>query len=259
MYLLKSFVYWMLATALNTVKRFSKRQGTLVEVCELKACLRWAWFKQNHLSPKNNWQLKTASRSCLVLLRSEISSSMCAKLQTVAASNNRDHASHSLLLLLARATHIYFRSSHISRSWWITQSTQHHLRCCNSSLVVAFTSAVRFLKIFIASLLATLKVDMGIIPCQVIQKNGKMQPTSSDIDEIWQACRPRTFSPDQKQPNFWKLDKHSQSYKHFKFAHFILNCNSVMNFLWLTPSCLVQYISNISCQNNRITRGFARA
>jgi len=194
-----------------------------------------------------------------ILLRSEISSSMCAKLQTVAASNNRDHASHSLLLLLARATHIYFCSSHISRSWWITQSTQHHLRCCNSSLVVAFTSAVRFLKIFIASLLATLKVDMGIIPCQVIQKNGKMQPTSSDIDEIWQACRPRTFSPDQKQPNFWKLDKHSQSYKHFKFAHFILNCNSVMNFLWLTPSCLVQYISNISCQNNRITRGFACA
>jgi len=96
-YLLKSFVYWMLATALNTVKRFSKRQGTLVEVCELKACLRWAWFKQNHLSPKNNWQLKTASRSCLVLLRSEISSSMCAKLCTMAASNNRDHPTRSLL------------------------------------------------------------------------------------------------------------------------------------------------------------------
>jgi len=28
----------------------------------------------------------------LVLLRSEISSGMCAKLRTVAASNNRDHA-----------------------------------------------------------------------------------------------------------------------------------------------------------------------
>jgi len=33
---------------------------------------------------------------------------MCAKLRTVAASNNRDHASQSLLLLLARTTHIYF-------------------------------------------------------------------------------------------------------------------------------------------------------
>jgi len=31
---------------------------------------------------------------------------MCAKLRTVAASNNRDHASQSLLLLLARATYI---------------------------------------------------------------------------------------------------------------------------------------------------------
>jgi len=64
------------------------------------------------------------------LLRSEISSGMCAKLRTVAASNNRDHArnislrtlvvtfnrshvnigrattSQSLLLLLARATYI---------------------------------------------------------------------------------------------------------------------------------------------------------
>jgi len=32
---------------------------------------------------------------------------MCAKLRTAAARNNRDHASQSLLLLLARATHIY--------------------------------------------------------------------------------------------------------------------------------------------------------
>jgi len=59
------------------------------------------------------------------LLRSEIPSGMCAKLRTVAASNNRDHASQSLLLFFARATHIYFCSSRISRSWWIIQSTQH--------------------------------------------------------------------------------------------------------------------------------------
>jgi len=46
---------------------------------------------------------------------------MCAKLRTVAASNNRDHASLSLLLLLARAsyimvlffTHIPFVVNHI--------------------------------------------------------------------------------------------------------------------------------------------------
>jgi len=33
---------------------------------------------------------------------------MCAKLRTAAASNNRNHASQSFLLLLARAMHIYF-------------------------------------------------------------------------------------------------------------------------------------------------------
>jgi len=33
-------------------------------------------------------------------------SSMCAKLRTVAASNNGDHAPQSLFLLLARATYI---------------------------------------------------------------------------------------------------------------------------------------------------------
>jgi len=74
------------------------------------------------------WGLKTLLN--LVLLRSEIPSGICAKLRTVAASNNRDHArklssrtlvikfnrshvnigraftSQSLLLLLARATHM---------------------------------------------------------------------------------------------------------------------------------------------------------
>jgi len=60
-------------------------------------------------------------------------SGMRAKLHTVAASNNRDHASQSLLLLLVQATHIYFCSSRTSRSWWITQSTQHHRRGCNNS------------------------------------------------------------------------------------------------------------------------------
>ena len=67
-----------------------------------------------------------------ILLRSEIPSGMCAKLRTVAASNNRDHASQSLLLLLARATHIYFFSLRTSRSLWITQSKQHHRRGCNT-------------------------------------------------------------------------------------------------------------------------------
>jgi len=44
--------------------------------------------------------------------------------------------SPSLLLLLARSTHTYFCSSRTSRSWWITQSTQHHRTGCNSTLFV---------------------------------------------------------------------------------------------------------------------------
>ena len=40
------------------------------------------------------------------------------------------------LLLLVRATYIYFCSSRTSRSWWITQSTQHHRRGCNSRLLL---------------------------------------------------------------------------------------------------------------------------
>jgi len=89
---------------------------------------------------------------------------MCAKLRTVAASNNRDHPTRSLsssplastincslgsqallqvthqdhsvgitLLLLVRATYIYFCSSRTSCSWWIIQSTQHHRRGCNNT------------------------------------------------------------------------------------------------------------------------------
>ena len=68
----------------------------------------------------------------MLLLQSEIPSGICAKLRTVAASNNRDHASnlsYNCLLVL----HIWWcYSSHTSRSWWITQSTQHHRSGCNT-------------------------------------------------------------------------------------------------------------------------------
>jgi len=98
----------------------------------------------------------TALCNIAILLRSKIPSGMCAKLRAVATSNNRDHArnlslrmlgimfnrshvtigrasmSQSLLVLLARATFIMVLSSHTSCSWWITQSTQHHWRGCNS-------------------------------------------------------------------------------------------------------------------------------
>jgi len=50
----------------------------------------------------------------LVVYRSEIPSVICAKLCTVATSNNGDHAPQSLLPLLARARYIMVLSfSHI--------------------------------------------------------------------------------------------------------------------------------------------------
>jgi len=67
----------------------------------------------------------------LVLLQSESLSSKRAKLHTVAASNNRDHAPQSLY-------HCLFVphgccSSGTSCSWWITHSKQRQLRGCNSA------------------------------------------------------------------------------------------------------------------------------
>jgi len=95
----------------------------------------------------------------MVLLRSENLSGICAKLRTVAASNNRVHMPWSLSVyarhyvksftslvspeitrhdhsFIACSRHIYVWccSSRTPRSWWITQSTQHHRRGCNSAV-----------------------------------------------------------------------------------------------------------------------------
>jgi len=95
------------------------------------------------------------------VLRAKIPRGMCAKLRTVAESNNRNlpmrslyycyfvpaisyycyfyakashcgskqqKSSHSMITqsLLVRATNTYFCSSRASRSWWITQTTQRN-------------------------------------------------------------------------------------------------------------------------------------
>ena len=70
-----------------------------------------------------------------ILLRSEIPSGMCPKLRTVAASKNRDHARNLSYYCLLGLQIWLCNSSCTSRSWWITQSTQHRQRGCNSSLV----------------------------------------------------------------------------------------------------------------------------
>ena len=72
----------------------------------------------------------------LRLLRSESPSGKCAKFYTVAASNNRDHASRSFYYCLF-APHIYGRyASCTSRSWWIAHSTQRQPRGCNKVIQI---------------------------------------------------------------------------------------------------------------------------
>jgi len=71
-------------------------------------------------------------RLCVVLgwcivLSSESASGKCAKLHTVAASNNRDHPTRSLCycLFAPRKYRCYF--SRTSLLWWIARSTQRQL------------------------------------------------------------------------------------------------------------------------------------
>jgi len=98
----------------------------------------------------------------------KIPNGMCAKLSTVATSNNRDHAPQLLfayasnfvqsftawnrqrfraaitLLLLVHATYIYCYSARTSRSWWITHSKQRHQRGCNSIRLLTFALSCSF-------------------------------------------------------------------------------------------------------------------
>jgi len=66
------------------------------------------------------------------VLQLENLSGKCAKLHTVAASNNRDHMSWSLYYCLF-APHIYgCYSLGTSHSWWIAHSTQHQPKGYNN-------------------------------------------------------------------------------------------------------------------------------
>ena len=77
---------------LNLVKLFLKTSQ------ESRKCLLWNYCSTLPLDCTCSFNY--------VLLRLEIPSGMCAKIHTGAASNNRDHALQSLLLLLACGTYI---------------------------------------------------------------------------------------------------------------------------------------------------------
>jgi len=111
------------------------------------------WVAINYLRTPDieNRERKKIYHTLLPLLPSEIPSGICAKLRTVAARNNRVHmpwsvsayASHQVQAEITRHDHSFIAcsrniyvwccSSHTSRSWWITQSTQHHRRGCNTT------------------------------------------------------------------------------------------------------------------------------
>jgi len=77
-----------------------------------------------------------------ILLRSESQSGKCAKLHTMAASNNRDyHPTRSLIACLChiRVGRYVGYSSRTSRSGWIAHSTQRKPRGCNNTWISAWS------------------------------------------------------------------------------------------------------------------------
>jgi len=130
----------------NHIKNFSCSLIRILQICCMVAYI-----------------LRSTARLCgtILVLRSESPSGKCAKLHTVAASNNSDHPTRSLssspsartvncspgsqaLLQVTPSGSLYYClfmphtygcfSSRTSRSWWIAYSTQRQLRCCNIAI-----------------------------------------------------------------------------------------------------------------------------
>ena len=75
----------------------------------------------------------------MMMLQSEDQSGKCAKLHTVAASNNREYClTRSLIACLHLIQEYVCYSSRTSRSWWIAQATQHQPRSCNNARLSAW-------------------------------------------------------------------------------------------------------------------------
>jgi len=152
--------------------------STFTDITEAQKWIFWACFNELRTSQeKSNYVTKAthvaAFAACMTLadvhdqatniklqqmLRSESPSGKCAKLHTVATSNNRDHTPWSLfayaIVTLNRSQVSTGRdstpqalcyclfapqygcySSCTSRSWWIAHSTQRQRRGCNTNNV----------------------------------------------------------------------------------------------------------------------------
>jgi len=77
-----------------------------------------------------HWACKRQGSTCLMLWP-KCSSGMCAKLHTVAATNNGHHPTRSLYYCLFAPQIFVCCSSRTSHSWWIAHLMQRQLRGCN--------------------------------------------------------------------------------------------------------------------------------
>ena len=127
------------------------------------------------------------------VLRSQSPSGKCAKLYTVAASNNRERSCTSITLqcycLFVPYTYGCC-SSRTSRSWWITHSTQRQRRGCNKSndfflswltfVVLTVVSSVR--EVIAIFLQIILFVNTAVFLCYLLGL------VSHSFWEGWQRC-----------------------------------------------------------------------
>ena len=130
-----------------------------------------------------------------ILLRSESPSGMCAKLHTVAASNNRDHPTTRSLYYYWFVPLIYgCCSSRTSRSWWIAHSTQRQRRGCNNTLHVK-TVVYLMVKTNIGDYddsLQTLAICISLgVHCSWLAANVSLNLTVSFAAVVWGQLRPK--------------------------------------------------------------------
>ena len=110
---------WVVVTRCRQDRRLNAFDSCLSWTCHLRRCAIIRMFCE-WISIYYVFEITQRKRHVIQLLRSEISSGMCAKLRTVAASSNRDHARNLSYYCLLALHILWCYSSRTSRSWWIT-------------------------------------------------------------------------------------------------------------------------------------------
>ena len=164
------------------------------------------------------------------------------------------------LLLLVRAKCIYFCSSCTSRSWWITQSTQHHRRRCNN--ILSFLQ--RTTPIAHSFCEGWTRHDFHILVTAPFCCNRKSWAACAQSFALWQQA---TMEITWRSHSVIACSRHIYIVLFFTHIPFV-----VYHTINATPpERLQQYLLKIfstlasgpfwgfSLQNNQIARGFAHA